>query len=892
MFRYGDLKIGTKLILAFSIIILVTIAISIISVVQLRNLDTRYSISIKNSNENINFANSALSEFNDTKIQAEALFVHFNDIDRTEFKTYINSIRQSEEDFKTFVNELRKKIGIGNGFYNSSNADNLEKCGGDYYGQLNVMINLLESGNLTEAQKMHDDSVKNAAGLLQNEYSMFISSTMKEAEFESSQDTAAAYSTRMILMILTGVAAVICALLAFFSARSITKPLIYIGEAAKKMASGDLSVKIQSNYRDEIGVLANDIAKVIDSVNALQSEVVVLDERLNSGDVEASIDTSKFQNDYKKMAESINGAIQCFVQDTLAAIDVINSYADGDFSKQCVRFVGKKAILHECLDRIQLNLNDINNDIEYLIDAGEKGNLSARIEDSKYRGDWNKMAVGLNNVFNSMAQPISESIEVLKQLSGGSLSTRVLGEYSGEFSELKNAINFTITTLQNYISEISRVLNEMSGGNYDISVEADFSGDFVPIKNSLNDIIESLNTTLTEIARSTEQLALSVNQISESSMYVAHGASEQSHSVEQLTNAIRDISIQTKSNSENANNANVLAAQTKENSEMGNNEMKNMVLAMDDINQSSRSISKVIKVIDEIAFQTNLLALNAAVEAARAGQHGKGFGIVAEQVRALAARCSEAVNETTALIENSFDKVQHGISIAGNTAKILEKSVSQIVEISALVEDVANSSAAQLTAISQIDENVMRISNVTQTNSSTSEEQASAAEELASQADVFKNMVSKYRLKKQVSKFQQPPNLQVQKTPMQKPVQNTVINRPTDQPKAQKSSPLPKILPPSDPIQKIKDTPILADNKTPEPVTKTKESPKVSSLIKAKESPRVPTLIKNNDNPMIPQKAVKKEIAPQGPQKPAKPADSYDGISVYSDFDSKDFGKY
>jgi methyl-accepting chemotaxis protein len=260
-------------------------------------------------------------------------------------------------------------------------------------------------------------------------------------------------------------------------------------------------------------------------------------------------------------------------------------------------------------------------------------------------------------------------------------------------------------------------------------------------------VIDNLNELLSNIRATADQVAAGARQISDSSMHLSQGATEQASSIEELTATIEEISSQTKLNAENATQANNIATDAERNASIGNEQMRMMLGAMDEINTSSKNISKIIKVIDDIAFQTNILALNAAVEAARAGQAGKGFAVVAQEVRNLAAKSAAAAKETTALIEGSIKKVNDGTRIANDTAEQLKKIVNDITQVAEIINSINIASNEQASGIAQINQGIMQVSHVVQENSSTSEESAAASEELSGQAAMLKEQIAVFKLK-------------------------------------------------------------------------------------------------------------------------------------------------
>ncbi|MDE5966819.1 MAG: methyl-accepting chemotaxis protein [Lachnospiraceae bacterium] len=283
--------------------------------------------------------------------------------------------------------------------------------------------------------------------------------------------------------------------------------------------------------------------------------------------------------------------------------------------------------------------------------------------------------------------------------------------------------------------------------NGDLSVEAHQRSDKDVLGQALAKLVADNNATLGNIKEAGSQITVGAEQVASASQALAQGSTEQASAIEQVTASIDEVTQRTKDNATEAGEANKLMTNVKNMATTENGQMKSMISAMNDINASSETISKIIKTIDDIAFQTNILALNAAVEAARAGVHGKGFAVVAEEVRNLAAKSASAASETAEMIEDSIQKVRNGMRLAEETAQALDEIVVSIDEVATLIAHITISSNEQATSISQIDQAISQVSSVVQTNAATSEQCAAASEELSNQAVNLRNLMSKYRLK-------------------------------------------------------------------------------------------------------------------------------------------------
>jgi methyl-accepting chemotaxis protein len=479
------------------------------------------------------------------------------------------------------------------------------------------------------------------------------------------------------------------------------KPL-KIGDDTPGLANGD---KLKPDELNKMAEGARLVAAVDLKTRALIEDLVTFDNQLLVDNATAATDLR---------AQSTNALVW------MALVGCMTTLAAGAFS-------------------IWLSSSKIANPIGRLsmrMHALAQGDLKVEIEGSN-RGD----------EIGTMAQ----AVQVFKDnaVERGRLESEAAAQRVAAEAERERAAAERARTAEEQTEAVRRLgeaLKNLAAGNLTVRLDSGFSEKYAQIRDDFNEAIDKLKETILAVVSSTSAIQSGTHEISTASDDLSRRTEQQAASLEETAAALEQITTTVNQTAEGAKHAREVVANAKSDAEKSGAVVRRAIEAMTGIDKSSKQVSQIIGVIDEIAFQTNLLALNAGVEAARAGDAGRGFAVVASEVRALAQRSAEAAKEIKSLISTSAAQVDQGVQSVEETARALERIVGQVNEINTVVAAIAASAQEQATGLRQVNTAVTQMDQATQQNAAMVEESTAASHALSQETTQLSGLVGQFQV--------------------------------------------------------------------------------------------------------------------------------------------------
>ncbi|MEW9938331.1 methyl-accepting chemotaxis protein [Clostridium butyricum] len=504
-----------------------------------------------------------------------------------------------------------------------------------------------------------------------------------------------------------------------------------------------LGIKVEHSYSmvKEIIVVGN--TSDVDRIKTIKEDIEKCNEDINL--LLQNIDKENLQNDKEQeLINNIKSDIESYeqVKDRIIELGMNNKTAQ---ASQLLRGQGNPAmdlltvdiseLLSIKIEQCNLLINRLNRlriIFVMIILATIALSVIFAMKSSKYLSD-------------VIGNPIIKMSKIAKRICDGDLDVEIQCESNDEIGELAQSFSKMVIAIKSYISEISSILGDISNGNLNCSIEEEYKGNFIEIRKSLENIIISINDIFENIGQATIDVKANSEKAAEMAELLSNGSKNEKDAVRELCISIDQINKQVNKNADNAVNTSTITNTLAANIENSNIMMDKVIEAMENIENSSKSIITIMNTINDIAERTNLLALNAAIEAARAGDLGSGFAVVANEVKGLASQSADAARETNNIIKESIKAVNNGKLLVYDTANTLNESLKNVSKTRELSEYIEDSSKEQYESIAVVNERINKITETINRTVEVAENSAISSEELKSQSSKLEMMINKFK---------------------------------------------------------------------------------------------------------------------------------------------------
>ena len=482
---------------------------------------------------------------------------------------------------------------------------------------------------------------------------------------------------------------------------------------------------------------------------------------MSTGDFDGRLDVS--DDEIGELSGAI-GDVQAYVGEVAGAVEAL---ARGELD-QSVAAKSESDKLSRSVNRAAASMRRVIDETHALAIATRQGQLGVRADVLGHEGAFRALLEESNATIDAVAEPLSNAAAVLDEVGlNDELDVSMKGDYSGDCARIQESLNRAVATLRSrrdeivamneegsaqaqatsgFVNDLGSVLDALSRRDLAVRMSGRYGSEYDAIKKDVNQAADNLDAALHQVAAASQQMSIATHEITTGNLQIAGAASSSAQSLEHILLSLDALTEQGGDCAKSADEARGLAGAAQDAATQGTRSMHRLSQAIQGIKASADETAKIVKTIDEIAFQTNLLALNAAVEAARAGEAGKGFAVVADEVRALAQRSADAARKTGERIQSSVDQAAAGVQLNCEVLDNLHLIDMHVASVMRVIGEIAESTDAQHAQTKQISTELTTMSSLSQQNAATTEQTASAAEELSNQASALSSMVRRFRL--------------------------------------------------------------------------------------------------------------------------------------------------